>query len=149
MAVSNLVGLFGGVAFTSIGLFIAPTFVLGCNSFDIFPIPPLVPSSQLVENPFCFHCNECTLESPGMVWLLGYYAAVFVVSGAFASRIGETTSPSRGALAVGITTGGALLYLALFNHSNDASSTVLVGVGALVGAMALAYVGGYFAKYDG
>jgi hypothetical protein len=71
---------------------------------------------------------------------------VFVLSGAFSSRIGETTSPSRGALAVGATTGGALVYLALFNQDFDALSTVAVGIGALLGAVGLAYAGGYLAK---
>jgi hypothetical protein len=139
---SNFIGLILGLLFTAFGLWWTP-FIFRCHLSDFFPI--LRPPEADLENPACFHCDACAVDLVGTLWLLSYFSAVFMVSGAVASRIGAQQSPMRGAVAVGLTVAGALLHLATAaaGADVDTSATAIVGVSALLISIVCAYGAAY------
>ncbi|MBB6096566.1 hypothetical protein HNQ60_005488 [Povalibacter uvarum] len=143
MRISNVVGLLGGMAFTATGLFCLVAF--DCRTSLIFPITASKSLKPIVEEPFALSCCECVVSPSGVLWLACIAAMVFMISGALASRIGETKSPGRGALAVGLVFGATLLQAATSGGEIDVAQTTLIGVGALLGAIACAYGAAYLA----
>jgi hypothetical protein len=141
MRLSNLIGLILGMAFTAIGLWWAP-IIFRCRLSDFFPI--LLPPDSSLENWLCFHCDDCAVDLAGMLWLLGYFVPVFLVSGATASRVGAKQSPTRGAVAVGLVSGAVLLHLATSTEAVDILKTALVGVSVLFVSIVCSYGAGYF-----
>src|SRR4051812_25584784 len=135
MRVSNIIGLLLGMAFTAVGLF-CTILIFGCG-LSFFPV--LLPPDLSSENPLCFDCAACAMDGTGLLWLFGYLIAVFMISGAVASRIGVQRSPSRGAVAVALVFGGLLFHSAASAQGVDMNRTILLGVSAVLGAVACAY----------
>jgi hypothetical protein len=153
MRVMNVIGLLGGMAFTTIGLLCISFF--DCRVTEIFPVraarsldPALRVTkslTEMVEEPFALSCCECVVGPSGVLWVACSFAVVFMIAGALASRIGETSSPWRGALAVGLAFGAMLTQFATSANEIDVTQTMLVGAGAMLGAIACAYGAAYFA----
>jgi hypothetical protein len=140
MGLSNLIGLILGMAFTVVGLWWAP-IVFRCGLSDFFPI--LLPPDPSLENFVWFHSDDCAVDRAGMLWLLGYFVPVFMISGAIASRVGAEQSPTRGAAAVGLVSGAVLLHLATSAGAVDTLKTAFVGVSVLLISIACSYGAGY------
>ena len=140
MRAGNFIGFLPGMAFTAIGLWWTP-FIFRCRLSDFFPLR--LPPDPSLENPYCFDCEACAIDTVGALWLLGYFGAVFMASGAVASRIGARQSPVRGAAAVALVFGGTLLYLAATATAVDVSRTAAVGVSAFLVSIACAYGAAY------
>ena len=150
---SNILGVVGGMVFTTIGLICAPSPSYDpagwgqCGALEVFPIrQPMPEPTPNVERPFCFHCYECVVGPGRVLWLLAYLTVVFMISGALAARIGERMAPTRGALSVGLIFGPTLLFMALTTGGVDVLLTALVGAALFVAAASLAYGGGLLAQ---
>jgi hypothetical protein len=152
MKAGDILGLFGGVVFGTVGLIFAPSPAYdpegwgNCGVSAVYPVYLPEPEKIPGENYFCLDCYECLVDPIGVLLLLLYLAAVFAISGALASRIGEAVTPTRGAVSAAIVVGPALL---LMIHSFDEVNvplTVLIAVAVFAGLVSCAYLGGLVAK---
>lgn len=148
MRASDIIGVIGGVVFAGLGLLFAPSPAYDpggwgyCGVSEAFPIvwPEMQPKH------FGFDGYECAIDRTAVVLLLGYLAAVSMIAGALASRIGAAVVPGRGVLAVALAFGPALLLMATSRPRVDVLSSAMVGVAVFIGAAACAYLAGYLAK---
>ena len=161
---TDLIGFVSGVVLASLGLRFVPSSAvfdpegLGpCGVSGVFPV--LLPETPVAAAPepepepgttvhhFGFvHYYDCSVQPSTALLVAVYFAFVFVISGALASRIGETTSPNRGVLAVGLVAAPVVLNLAIHGERIDVLATTLVGMAVFSSAICCAYLGGLVAK---
>lgn len=143
----DVFGLIGGTAAAAIGVYFAPSPSFDPEGWGYCGISAAYPI-RLPEPPpqFGLDSYQCLLHPIGVAMLLTYLAAVFWISGAFASRIGQSVSPRRGAAAGALAIVPAILGMLNPTDGIDAAPTIMVGAAMMIGATAIAYAGGTHAK---
>ncbi len=150
MRTLNVLGVAAGAVSTALGLYFAPSptsdpaagGLCATGLGGIFPIH----APEIRPPQYDLDMATCLLEPVGVALLLLYLAAVFLIAGAFASRLGEQDDPRRGALAVGLVVVVHLLEMSLRGESVDRVPTCLAALATVAGAVGLAYAGGRLAQ---
>jgi hypothetical protein len=152
MKPADILGAVGGIVFGTAGLIFAPSPAYDpggwgyCGVSAAYPVYVPEPEEVLGENYFCLDCYECVVDPGGVFLLLLYLAAVFTISGALASRIGEVISPVRGAVSAAIVVGPALLLMIHSFERVNVPVTALIAMAVFGGLVSCAYLGGHLAK---
>lgn len=159
MRIGDLMGFVGGVAFAAIGLRFTPATPAydpkgwgPCGVSAVFPVRLRGPQEPahfeptMIEHPFGFDHSGCEMEPHAWVMLVVYLTVIFMISGAFATRVGQTLAPTRGALAAALVAVIAILHVATIGKGIDVWSTTLFGLALFAGAVCCAFLGGHLAK---
>ncbi|HMN44524.1 MAG TPA: hypothetical protein PKE27_08130 [Povalibacter sp.] len=152
MKAGDILGAIGGVVFGTVGLIFAPSPAYDpegwgyCGISAAYPVYLPEPEKVPGEHYFCLDCYECVVDPRGVFLLLLYLVAVFTISGALASRIGEAITPSRGAVSAAIVVGPALLLMIHSFERVNVPVTAVIAVVVFGGLVSSAYLGGVLAK---
>lgn len=147
MRALDVFGLAGGTATAIAGVYFAPSPSYDPEGVGYCGISAAYPIRLSEQTPqFGLDAYECLLDPTGVAMLLCYLAAVFWISGAFASRIGERISPKRGAAAGALAIVPTILGMLSPADGINAVPTIVVGATVILIVTAIAYAGGAYAR---